>query len=134
MAGDGVFKWFYAYSEDAETWMGRCDTRDDAIAQGKAEYDDDFWITEADSAKVSFDIFDTDRILEDYEEANIECWGEDGPDISPSKDQRRELEALLSAAFKGWAERHNLKGHIWSFGNVRNVEKITNSRPNSGAE
>lgn len=122
MSGDGIFRWFYAGGEEPEIWYGRLGTREEAVDAGWANCPDgDFSIVEADSARVSFDIFDASRVIDDYEERNIECWSEDGAQIEIGQ-HGRELELALAETLKTWMDKHGLRGRVWSFGETRNQE------------
>lgn len=123
MASDGNFKWWYGEGREPEIFMGCCDTRDEAIAQGRAESEFGFTICEADKAVPRPHFFDADWVMEQYGEANEECWGEDGPEFTVSKEQERELEQMLGDAFKAWLDKIG-KGapSAWAFGTTRNTE------------
>lgn len=82
--GDNIYKWYVASSFDDEVYAGKYDDRESALASAKAEYGDaPFVLIEADKTVVKPTVrpgFFIDQILEDLEEGNPECWGEDGAD------------------------------------------------------
>lgn len=126
MAGDGVFRWYWqtGTGDCPETYQGPCDTRDEAIATARS--DDGiafgFVIVEADREVPRCDIFQADRVLDDYTESNEECWGEDGADVQCTSAQERDLEAMLAATFDAWFKKHDLSQRGWSFSTLRNQE------------
>lgn len=128
------FKWYWAAGSSPDTFNGQCDTREQAIAE--AEADDNciergFTIIEAAPAVVRFDCFDSERVLEELEEHNLECWGEDGMDLGGTDEQRKELEQMLSATLVAWLDKYGLKPAAWAFGETRNEEYF---EPQSGDE
>ncbi len=120
---DEVWGWFYSRAEDEPYRMAS--SRDDAIEQGADEFDGEpFHIIEATKAKLSDQIFDACRVMEEFEERNEEAWGEDGPDATVDLDARTELEHVLNAAFAAWRAKHN-PWTAWALGRTRNGEWIT---------
>lgn len=112
---DGNFKWWRAGFEDSEAWYGPHDTRDQAIAAGKADYgEDNFWICEADKAEFNFTgLFDGDfdgDLARDKQKIDADfvltIWaetdegiGEDGWDDGDfSEEDIAVLDAALKAA------------------------------------
>lgn len=82
--GDKIFKWYVADSIDAELFHSKHDTREEALAEGYGVFaDEPFVLIEADKAVVK-PTFNSDwvveTILNELEENNPECWGEDGVD------------------------------------------------------
>lgn len=123
--GDGNFKWWH--SDDRERWHGSHDTREEAIKEGCATYDDNFYVREADNSILSNDVFEYREVLERFTDINDECRNEDG-DIpgmdSATGPQKAELEHQLNKVWSEWRKRHGL-GWSWSFGATRNEEEIT---------
>jgi len=82
--GDKNYRWYLAHAEDAEIFDGVHDTREEALSAGVAMYGaDPFVLLEADKAVARPDFnadWVIDTILEQLEESNVECWGEDGVD------------------------------------------------------
>ena len=120
--GDGNFKWWCGYGRYPETCSGPFDSRKAAIAEVPPE--GGYTIIEADKAVLNFDIFDATGILDQMQDHNEECWGEDGMEINATPAQERELETELAAVFKAWLERHDLTPKVWSFGETRKEEYI----------
>ncbi|MBY5553759.1 hypothetical protein J0664_05890 [Rhizobium leguminosarum] len=102
--GDKNFKWYVASSVDAEIFSSKHDDREDALNTAKSEYGDDpFVLIEADQSVVKPNLntdWIVEKIIEDLEENNPECWGEDGPD-DPWKNIPG-LEAAIQAAVAKW--------------------------------
>lgn len=120
---DKVYQWYYFSGEEPEYCRGGFGAREEAVAQGWLEYPEGgFSVIEADKQTPSFDCIPGDWVVERYEECNEECWGEDGADIAPTPEQYRELEASLAAVLEVWMKKHDLTGHVWSFGATRNQE------------
>lgn len=123
--GDGNFRWWVGRGEDPEIYHTSEPTRGGAIQVGKTEHwseDDGFTIVEADKALMNFNCFDADQVLEQFDEHNIECWGEDGPDYAPSHASKRELEIALSETLKAWIDGISDKPQVFQFGDQRNQE------------
>lgn len=115
--------WFYAISEDAEGWYHAA-SREGAIAKGRELFNGDaFVILEGRRATLRDDIFDADHVIDQFEEKNEECWGEDGPTGETNADIKAELEAVLTAAFAAWRSKHN-PWTSWACDKTRNVEHI----------
>lgn len=129
MKGDGNFRWFWATSEEFEYGFGSFETREQAIAAGteSTKPGEQFWIAEADKMVASTRFFDADRVLEEFGEANEECWGEDGAEdaITVSDHMARDLEQMLGQAFDAWAAKHGEPWRVWAFGEMRNEECVT---------
>lgn len=118
------FDWWYSNNE--ESYQGPCGSREEAISTGFHEYGGEGWlyIVEATQAVPGTDIFDFDRVLEDFEERNEECWGEDGQPISGIEfKDKRQLENMLGATLRNYLEKNNAL-RSWSFGQTRNAETI----------
>lgn len=123
--GDGVFKWWWAVgTSEPEIYHGPCDTREEAIDTARGDYGAElgFVIVEADRSVPTCNIFDSDRVLEDYEEHNEECWGEDGADLGPSGEQQRDLENMLRDTLDAWFKKHSISQRGWAFSDQRNQE------------
>lgn len=123
MAGDGNFKWWYGYGQDPKSYMGPCDTREEAIATLRNSGGGT--IVEADKAIATSYIFDIDDVMQRFVEANEECWGEDGCETNHTREQSNELENMLGAALEAWFEKYPAaKPEVWNFGTERNREYI----------
>lgn len=118
--------WQWWYSNTEEHYQGPCETREEAIATGFHEFAGEgiLYILEATQQTPGTDIFDFDRVMEDFCEQNEECWGEDGEPFSDLqlKDQR-DLENRLSAVLRNYLMRNNAL-RSWAFGATRNEEQI----------
>ena len=118
---DGKFLWYWGYGEEPEACYGGENTREAILQVARLEADGEgFTIVEADKSVAGFDCFDADNVLEQYEDRNEECWGEDGPDFPPiNGDVKRELETALAATLKAWMDKHDCHGRAWRFGTER---------------
>lgn len=127
MSGNGIFKWYWATSEDAERWHGTADSREEAIREGRGEFPyEDFWICECDKSVmgVSFNSeLVAEQIMDDLMENNEECFDEDSDgEAWPDPEAERALAVALEAAVSDWLTRFPAK--TWTFGETRHVEKI----------
>lgn len=126
MAGDGNFKWWMAAYEDSEVWNGPYDNREQAVAQGTAEFDGDaFWVFEADKSVCRAAInagWIAEHLIEDLIEHNDECWGEDGADDAFSNEAIKDLEKSLETLVADWLKRFPVK--TWAAGDVRVTEQV----------
>lgn len=121
--GDKNFKWWCGGGKEPEVYFGPFDSRDDAMGKARAEYPDGhFTICEADKAVLSFDMFAADRLLEDFEEHNNECWGEDGMDVCLKPTEERALEKHMADAFRSWLEASSEMPVAWAIGETRTEE------------
>lgn len=134
MAGDGKFGWYWGHGREPDGMYGPEETRDAILQVARLECDGDgFTICEADKSVPAFDIFDAATVMEQYEEHNIECWGEDGPDIALTPAAERELEAALAATFEAWAKANAATGTAWTFGTQRHTEYFPAAAKNEAA-
>jgi hypothetical protein len=125
MEGTGVFKWWFADSEDAEYWAGPEATREGAISAGTNEYEGrPFWIFEADKSvcQPTFSAaFIAERIIEDIGENN-ECWSADGWDDAWTQVAIKDLERTIEVAVADWLKRN--PAQTWAAGEIRVMEQI----------
>lgn len=121
---DRQFKWYWGYGEEPDVFYGGEDSRDAILQVARRECDGEgFSIVEADKSVPDFGFFDADQVLEQYDEHNIECWSEDGPDFPDIKlEVKRELEKALGATLKRWMDKHKCHGRAWAFGSQRHQE------------
>lgn len=123
--GDKNFKWWAGYGKQPESYAGPFATRDEAVTEGRARWPDGgITVLEADKSVISFSMFAADRLLEDFEEHNLECWSEDGPDICLSSEQERDLEKHLADAFMAWLDKSGEMPVAWAIGETRVEEYL----------
>jgi hypothetical protein len=122
MASDGIFKWYWGSGPEPECMWGAEDTRDAILRVARLEAGGPFLIQCADKALPSTSCFDADQVIEQYEEHNEGCWGEDGAEVDATPEQKRELEAKLADCLDRWMRKHGAHGRAWSFGVVRHSE------------
>ncbi len=118
------WKWYCSNNE--EFYHGEFETREEAIAVGFEHYGGEgtLYILEARHDEPTTDIFDFDRILEDYSEKNEEHWGEDGEPLADIKfKDRRHLEETLAAVLRRYLAKNDAL-RSWSFTQSRNCESI----------
>ena len=100
-------RWYYSQSHDAEWWHRGGNTREEAIAAGRAAYPgEQFWICEAKHLVADCNVFDAPEIYERISDSDI--WWEDGWLGQPNEDDKaahRELEEALAATLR----RHIIK-------------------------
>lgn len=126
--GDKNYKWYHGYAEDAESFSGPFDTKEEAISSGSGFYDSDFYVCEADKtvmrANVDGEML-AERIMEELCDNNEECFGEDGPNDpwSHIKDAHRTLGNAIEQAVADWLKDY--PGRTWSFDHVRDGSYVT---------
>lgn len=125
--GDKNYKWWVGYAEDAESFSGPYETREEAIGAGRDEYDEMFYICEADKSVIRANVDGenlAERVMEELCDNNEECFGEDGPDDpwAHISDAHRSLGNAIEKAVADWLDKN--PGRTWSFGDVRNGEYI----------
>jgi hypothetical protein len=123
------WQWWWGKHAEAERYNGPFATREEAVAEAMEESESGeefpcFTVCEATKAALRDDVFDADWALEQWHDRNEEAQDEDGElGMSPTNEQRAELEQVLTAAFAGWRQKHHL-GRAWAFGEIRNTEII----------
>ena len=122
--------WYHAAYDDSESWHGACATREEAIAEGKAEHDSSFYICSASSPPLRLaDWINADQVLEQAEEQLFEsdrvaseC--DDGPWFEVTPDQRRDLVERLQRACDEWQAAHGLVFTCRTFEHMSPPERI----------
>lgn len=96
--------WGHCRHEHSERYDGAYETRDEAIAEGRAQHGDDaaFWILEGARPDAASFMPDADDIIERMHESASEHGeaAEEYPDVSD--EAKAELDAILTA----WARKH----------------------------
>lgn len=124
--GDGNFKWYVGRGAQPEIYQTTCDSRDEAMQVGRAEHHHDgdgFTIVEADKVLLGLNFSEdsvAESIIEQLEENNEDCWGEDGPDDPWPEGAQADLEKRLRATVGDWLKAH--PPTTWRFGTQRNEE------------
>lgn len=124
--GNKIYKWYVADSINAEIYNSKHDTREDALAAANAEFGSDpFVLIEADKSVVA-PIFSEDYvaeiIMEQLEENNPECWGEDGAVNAFGNG----LPAVLREAVDKWLTANPPRTH--AVDDMRTVESFNGAR------
>jgi len=111
--------WCHADCEDAERLSGDCSSRDDAIADGRAEHEGGFWIFKCEVPDPASFLPSIDWLFEQMgENAYDECGeiAEGWPE--PSMEAKKDLEGLLAY----WARKYT-KPTFWvASGNPEYIE------------
>lgn len=128
--GDGRFIWYWGFGKEPESYFGRLGSRAAAIKVAIQNIDKNdpeigFTICQADKIKATTSIFDADEVLDQYVEANEVCWGEDGPDICPTPEQKESLKAALADTLAEWLGVNAFDEKVFSFCSVRHEEFIS---------
>lgn len=117
-------KWYWARFDDTECWSGGVPTRDDAVRDGRSEFDDDvgFYITKASNPPVMLadwigdaddlltraeeSIMDSDRVSHEHDESGI---------FAATPEQIADLSARIRAACNEWQASHGLVFTVRTF-------------------
>ncbi len=124
---DNNWKW-YAGSNDEYYSVGPCDTRQEAIDEGRGNFghESGFYIIEAEKVNLTLaDYIGADVVLEEAEERACDLGDEDGtPIFDVTEDQEKDLISHLRNACDAWQTKHNLIFVPWHFTNSSNAEFI----------
>ena len=113
-----VWEWFV--SNDGEIYYESFETAEQAIEYAKQC---DYSIV-AEAKRQDFDIsIDGWRILEQLNDDNYEQVGE-GEGITCTKEQVNDLSRMLTQAFEAWVVKHGIDISAWSFGDIRNNQRV----------
>lgn len=114
-------RWYTATALDAEFWFDGGDTREEAIAKGRARYGaETFWIGLGAPVANNLDIFDqavtpVTLAFDDANEANYGEDGEGGPTHWGPEDCA-DLSRRLNVVFAAWAQEHGYeRGWVLDF-------------------
>jgi hypothetical protein len=123
----GIWLWYAGLNDESYTLLhGQTMSRDEAVAEARGQFGDDVDLYFIEAVKDEFTGWsvDVDQILERIEEDNYELGDQDGDGflIGDTPEQRRDLEQMLTATLKAWAEKHEIKPRVWAFGATRNAE------------
>lgn len=118
-------EWRWYCSNNQEFYHGEFATRLEAIAVGFSYFSEGtLFICEGKHSEPTTDVFDFDRVLEDYAEKNEESWGEDGEPLSDIKfKDKRNLEEDLAATLRRYLGKNDAL-RSWNFSGMRNQEEI----------
>lgn len=95
------FRWWYASSEDAETWSPAA-SREDAIALANDDFCDPVVVMRARHIPFDLDVANVDDIIEAFEHRNEDLWGEDGPTKNFTPEHLQVLDLWLRSVIIGW--------------------------------
>lgn len=106
-------KW--GYSTDGELFTGECETREQAIADGRVECDkvSKYYVGRYTKVDQPEELFDAGDFINHVSEQDSYL-GEyaDNWDMS-TNEQRKELTEILRAAIAGWLDKHKLRPKFW---------------------
>lgn len=103
--------WYHAPAVDAEFWFGPSETRDAAIAKGRAHHGPvRFWVAEGKPFGNDLDVFEPDAapVVDSFDRINEQNFGEDGEGGPLHWDEAAcaDLSRRLNAVFAEWATQH----------------------------
>jgi len=106
VSAPGTEVWGYSQERETEGWSGECATREEAIAEGRAEYDGDvFYVIRGTRPKASR--FLPAFLCEDIAERMGEAAGEEVGDIVDDWPcTTKEADAALVRLLAAWADEH----------------------------
>lgn len=105
MSNPGEPVWGYSQCDAPEWWDGACPSRDEAIAEGMAEYDGEpFYIVKGAWADPATYALDADDILEHMGERAYDDAGECAEEWPPAVDAAAKEE--LTAFVAQWTRKH----------------------------
>ena len=114
------------HSQEEERWQGPCKTRAESIDEGRGEYlNETFMVCEAEQDE--YDLRLSARwLLEELNNRNEEKIDPDGDGIfyPTTNEQDNDLEHMVEAAIRAWAEKHKISLRAWSFKNQGPIENI----------
>lgn len=125
--------WFYARFEDSETWSGGWQTKEEAIAEGREDFDSDdgFWVCLATNPPVRLaDWIGASETLERANEAILDsdrCCSEADYNAAPfdvKVDQQEDLASRLRKACDDWQEAHGLTFTVLTFESMDLLEYV----------
>jgi len=122
--------WYH--TQDIEgVWHGKCSTREEAIAEGRSDYDGEgFYVVWATNPPIQLgDWVEADRLLERasdvLSDSDRVCYEfDDNTPFICTPDQERDLEARIKQACNEWQAAHGLIFTVNTFENVGDREFI----------
>jgi broad specificity phosphatase PhoE len=119
------------YSQDEERWNGPCSSREEAISEGRGEYDaESFMVMDAETGDYDMRL-DVDTITERLSERNEDRSDPDGdpPLYQITKEQGADLAAMVNAAIMRWVHKHRIDIRAWCFVKQSPHETISAETP-----
>lgn len=117
------WQWWHSHN-GGEEYYGPCDTREDAIAEGRDQADGESFII-CEARKGGLRDFINGRVSEWLDDRNDD---QGPPDEAISERitdaQWKDLDARLTEAAKQWADANNIHDRVWAFAATRNDEDI----------
>lgn len=114
------------YSQEEERWNGPCDSREEAICEGRSNYDgESFMVMQAENGE-----FDLNpgayRIIDWLDDANCDLTDPDGDGVfgGISKAARDDLAEMVEATIKAWTQKHKLSTRAYMFTSQSATEAI----------
>ena len=114
------------YTQDEEWWNGPCETREDAIADGREDYGaDNFEICEAEQGMYGTPRFyDIEELMNNINEERTDPNGDGIFHSGLRPEQEHALEHAVREAIQTWMEANGMRTTAWAFENMRNRETI----------
>ena len=103
------------YSQDEERWNGPCSDREEAISEGRDNYDNEaFMVMEAETGDYDMRL-DVDTITECLADRNEDRSDPDGdpPLCQCTKVQNADLAAMVNTAIMRWVHKHRIDIRAW---------------------
>lgn len=122
-------RWWY--TQDEERWNGPCETRAEAVAEGRGEYDDEgFMVCEAEQGELNLKI--SPYCIADWlDDENCDLTDPNGDDTfgAVSKEIMDDLGEMVETTIKAWATKHKLDTTAFIFTKQGDIEKIPALNP-----
>ncbi len=133
MTKDTHTKWFYSRQEDSEFWFGGSSTREEAIAQGRGDFDDseEFWICAASNPPIRLaDWIGAEQLIKraaeklaDSDRTHSEA-DEDANFFNVSAEQGSDLVKRIQTACDEWQAAHGLVFTVQTFTDFDRFEAV----------
>ena len=123
------------YSQDEDRWNGPCSDREEAINEGRDNYDgESFMVMEAETG--DFDMaLDASTIFEALDGQNEDRVDPDGDYMlaDVNDKQRADLAAMVNSAIMRWVHKHRIDIRAWAFKSQGKPETIPEQPQNADA-
>lgn len=126
--------WYHTTDLDG-VWNGKCTTREEAIAEGRGEYEDEsFYVAWATNPPIKLSEWvETDRILERADDElsdsdRVNCDFDDSGIFVATPEQERDLAARIKKACDEWQVAHGLVFTVNTFADMGEPELIKAER------
>jgi hypothetical protein len=130
---DAEWGWVWGWGSEPERYYISGNSREAALEEAltaakRDGIDGEVTICEGRPEVLTDKFFDADNVLEEWHDANEERQDEDGElSMSPSAQQKADLEKMLAEAFAAWRRKHGL-GRAWTL-ETRKAEVVAIPEP-----